>query len=317
MQNRFRFRLPSFLPGYAAAIRRQLNAVGWMVKTAQVLTSAVLPILEAILINTYSSASGDAKGALAVSIKVIAFIHLVLFLISLGGQTPLPHFLLEFDNLEEKVRDLEQSLVGQEGTSATFQRASRAVEYSLVAIEEMECTPLADVEVVVGNVMKPWVFDRGPIFWFFETAPLHSFAVYLHDTDGMLRLRWRDCNRRIRRTDRPWPVGTGMVGSCFARDEVLFAKDAADTTVNNLLASGKPEDNKLYRSMIAAPIPVHGTKRGVLIVTSSAPDQFSEEFHPSLVKVVAKLIGQALEHCWEDLSCPSPSKQCAGRRPKG
>ena len=102
------------------------------------------------------------------------------------------------------------------------------------------------------------------------------------------------CDDRIKRTDRSWILGEGHVGICFQTRRTIFEEDVS-LTVTASEEYSREEDTFYYRSLVAQPIRVNGNEvAGVFIITSSEPEQFHEEVHVPIVRIIAQLVGVVL-----------------------
>lgn len=304
-----RFHLPRRLTG-VDEIRRYLKKAGWVYTTCQIAVGVVLPLAEAVLVNIYTGQLAD-KGGLAtatlITIVLLGLLHLGLLGATIFLGSPLPQFLVEFDQqaalLERGQADAHEAdaRAEQQGTMAlTFWYAVGAAQLSLEAVNQIRTTAPQPVEVVVKRVLDPWVRSRSELFWFNGGDGYYNFSVYLYrDADRALHLVYRDRDDRIQSNDPPrtWRPGNGHVGLCFSRELPLFAKDVAEA--EEILGTGRAEDAAHYRAMASAPIWIDGTLNGVLIVTSSMPNQMLKDVHLPLVELAAKLIGTALSYAQE------------------
>jgi hypothetical protein len=217
------------------------------------------------------------------------------------SEKPLPEFLVEFNEQEDSLHSETERASRLEIFVVTFREAIVAVHASLLVIEKISHNAQGSLEEVFKEVLEPWLAMSREIFWFLDTDTRANFAVYLMrntGTDtGKLTKEFRYCDKRIPQTNRKWEPGRGHVGICFAQGKTIFSPDIAVAEVSELLGADNPQDiakdRENYRSLVSTPIMVNGSQKGVLVITSSKPDQFEKEIHQPIVEVIATLLAQS------------------------
>lgn len=174
------------------------------------------------------------------------------------------------------------------------------------AIEELNKSKnlslAAFVETAEGHfarILKPLSDNRENLFMYKEGS-LYNIALYIYDPEtNLLNIRWRDCDKRLRQTNRSWQPGFGHVGLSFLHNEIKMCPDISKST--ELTSSYTESDTRQYRSFLSVPIsecqrPDHGTDGasqkpfGVIVLTSVAPEQFSLQRDKVLMLTIAKLL---------------------------
>jgi GAF domain-containing protein len=229
------------------------------------------------------------------SLIIVILIHVVMLFSAYSLQSTLPGFMVQFDDLDERLEATALQVSEYKKIAETFDGASFATQASLVTIESLKGKPDLDMETASELILRPWIDDRSEIFSFTNGEAFYNFAVYRDSPDGKLRALFRDCDSRIRRTDRAWDHGSGQVGACFSRNESAYSKDLAAIDSHSLLDTGRQEDRIYYRSIVCAPIPSNGHPMGVFLVTSSEPNQFDDS-HLRFTEIIALLLGHAYKH---------------------
>lgn len=159
---------------------------------------------------------------------------------------------------------------------------------------------------VMARVLNPITSTMEELFEFPRGA-MFNFAIYIHDVqEGSLKCAFRHRNAELERRksepSRPWKVGVGHVGMCFAHDEGFLVRDIAEEA--NFQANAHADDQECYRAILSAPlrrprvtgseqtecdgasrVNVENEPYGVLILTSSAPGQF-EDHHLALFRTL-------------------------------
>ncbi len=85
------------------------------------------------------------------------------------------------------------------------------------------------------------------------------------------------------------------MGLCFSRQELMLSKDISKTP--ELAKDNKKSDNENYKSIVAVPVAKVGMGvdeteclLGVLVVTSSHPDQFKRSEHKHFLLTLSKTL---------------------------
>lgn len=157
-----------------------------------------------------------------------------------------------------------------------------------------------EVQDIIANVMRPLDLFRGELFLYSGEAK-YNFAFYRYDSENSELCPYhRIVDSRISTRGRHWKPGKGHIGLCFTKGEVLYSPDV--TKSPELAQDHKEGDEENYRSFISVPVfqSVRGFENenawgsdyveGVLVVTSSEPEQFDKRAHSSLLKMVSMII---------------------------
>ncbi|WP_146110047.1 hypothetical protein [Salinibacter sp. 10B] len=149
-----------------------------------------------------------------------------------------------------------------------------------------------NLEELVREALYSVVGLRKEIFGF--SGERYNFAVYQYNSErDVLHVLYRDVHRDIPRQDREWKPGFGHVGFCFIRREAVLSHDV---TESEEMADDQSEtDDEHYVSIAAAPIfsltsGDDSDPRGVLVITSSAPNQFEKAIHRPFLIVLANIL---------------------------
>ena len=280
-------------------LRKDLQANGFIVKFVQLVVGVLFGIAEGILINMATGASGETQTKLYIWLGVVGFIHLILFSLALFSTTPLPQFLVDFDDVSESLQKSKSETEAYASFTETYNAAIIATQLSLSAIEARRLDPRNKIDTVLAEVIAPWLESRTEIFRFHDGSALYNFAVYEQsEQTKKLKSIWRSYDNRLKVRNREWEPGFGHVGVCFQRGKTLFSDDASAVGDDNAITTDVAEDKLQYRSMLSTPILIDGVKKGVFVVTSSKPHQFDKELHSPIVEIIAMLLGQAMKHGW-------------------
>jgi hypothetical protein len=284
-------------------IRRQLRQTTLIVKATQLAVGAILPIVEGVLINLVTREDELGRAfyetlpfVVLVGVVVIHAFFLVMLLLI---DTPLPQFLVEFDE-QARLLDIERIRVREyRRTSDTFTFATTAAEFSLEEIARLRHHPASTLRDTVERVMHYWVDGRSEIFWFHEGTALYNFAVYMYSsTTDELSVLYRAHDDRIQVHNRSWKPGQGHVGLCFVQNTSSYwnvPENPANIPTMLLSPQHLPTDRKYYNCFIATPILIEDQKQGILIVTSNNRGQFEETVHIPILRLMSALLTQAME----------------------
>lgn len=288
----------------AERMRKQLQGSGSIIKVCQFIVGGLLPIVEGVLINLATGTEGGARTAYIATLIIIGLFHAVLLIILLSLETPLPQFLVQFDEQAKSVLQAQAEAETFKLYSTTFIEAITATQFSMVEIENMKHTPEKELDIAFKRVLTYWIDRRTNIFWFHDGDALYNFAVYLESKPDLMTMKYRSHDSRMVTTNRSWKKNDGHVGKCFERKETIFLslRNGALDGVQDLIKTSQSrlEDREYYNSMMATPIMIRGEAKGVFIITSSKSDQFVKELHTSIMGVIGMLLAQALENYRED-----------------
>jgi hypothetical protein len=291
-----RFSLPNRSTDLLNKLKSQLRSQSALYKLLQIIVGAILPIVEAVIVNRATDPSNAAANEFWNLIWILATIHVVLLLALVISEMPLSRFLIEFDEQAQELSLVKLELEKFEVFVDTCQAALAASELSMIGIENSFNHKNSDIGTIFEMVLNPWIRNRAAIFWPQGGNTFYNVAVYIYDNQtNQLEPVFRSCDDRIKRNDRSWPSGVGHVGVCFSRKETSFCNDMESAISLTNSQSSLPEDNIYYKSVIAEPIKVNNGVIGVLIITSNQKDQFIEEIHIPCVRSLTQLLGLGWE----------------------
>lgn len=294
-------------------IREGLNAINELASSlferqhqfslvARIAVTVALPILHPIMIGVSSE-----LGLLfwVVELPLVAF-HLLLAWAFIKTEDS-EEFYFHYRTLHDNYQDLQSTLEEEQVSSKMNHYIHVAVRLSLQAVlyfaEEMsgEHEVLQrEVEDIVAKVMRPLDLFRGELFLYSGEAR-YNFALYRYDAESKKLYPYhRVVDSRISTRGRHWQPGKGHIGLCFTKGEVLYSPDV--TKSPELAQDHEKGDAENYRSFISVPVfrSVRGFENenargsdyveGVLVVTSSEPEQFDERAHSNLLKMISMII---------------------------
>jgi len=301
------FNLPRQARRSADAIRAfktQLLSFTWITRISQLLVSLVFPVIEAILINYATNATGKQVFVYYGLVAIIGVPHLIILFLIVLGEKPLSQYLFEYDELVEDIKDLELNQETELHNSTALNDAVYTATATLVQIEVLASNPPANVNDLFADILSPWIDLRSSIFFFRDGEALYNFAVYLYDDQtNLLKLAYRDNDSRLTRNDRSWGIGDGHVGQCFVQKRTIFLSLTDDNQHSDAVQTTqfKDTDIKYYRSMVATPLLKRNNEiSGVLIVTSSGQNQFVKEIHTQIIDLLGLLVSESLNRIFPE-----------------
>jgi len=269
-----------------ADIIANLQLLAFLQKLIQLFTSVIFPIVEGIIINqlTGEQTNETMVTSAFIALFTIVLIHCFLVYIQLSSNLLSPNLILDLDRTtkeKDNIASYQNSLV----------KVIEAIKLNLIKLDNLDKN--ISIKDNLEEILKPWIQERKEIFNF-RNDSLYSLSIYLFDKrQSKLILKARLCDDRINQRNRSWNVGDGYVGTCYLVGEPVIWPDAAlDKTP---IVSSRIEDNEYYRAVIAIPIKCNSVVVGVLIVTSSKPEQFDEYLHAkTIVPVLSSIVGGVL-----------------------
>lgn len=272
------------------SLQKQLQSFTLVYKLQQITVGAIFPVFEGFLA---SKASAENPSRIVITLLiVISILHTILLVLLVSTEKPLSQFLVEFSKQEEELEIQDEQIEVLDSYSHTFRNALNATSLSLVGLESIHRGQKQELKTVFRDILDPWIQSRSEIFHFHQGDAMYNIAVYLFNSDKkVLEVCFRQCDDRLKPTNRVWKEGVGHIGLCYAKDENVFSEDITKALQTTNLKIRRVEDKMYYKSVIVEPIRVEDQKKGVFIVSSSLPDQFSEEIHVPCVKVISQLLG--------------------------
>ena len=146
--------------------KKQLQSFTWISRVSQLLVSLVFPVVEAILINYATNATGNQVFLYHGLVIVIAVPHLIILFLIVLGEKPLAQYLYEYDELIEDKKDLEISHETELRNSTAFNDAIYTATAALIQIEVLSLDPPATVKELLANILGSWIDQRSSIFFF-------------------------------------------------------------------------------------------------------------------------------------------------------
>lgn len=241
----------------------------------------------------YKNDLGDAFWPVIITTSLVQILS-VLVRVSTGKSE---NAFFEYRDLQRRHEELETRYENEKERSRSavygiqaLRNASQVVIDALTSADETQNAE--NLEELVREALYSVVGLRKEIFGF--SSERYNFAVYRYNAErDVLHVLYRDVHRDIPRQDREWKPGFGHVGFCFIRREAVLSHDV---TESEEMADDQSEtDDEHYVSIAAAPIfsltsGDDSDPRGVLVITSSAPNQFEKAIHRPFLIVLANIL---------------------------
>ena len=251
---------------------------------AQLLATVVFPIAEAVL--------RQVQAVPTYVLPAIYSVHVLVGAYGLFGLNKIKDFirLADLDEIEQQVKEYQEKLDDKAEESHNLEHGlttlvshSVAVQASLSVLQSLLTSDLSSDqtdEKGIERLLAPLIQLRTEALGF-TADDLYNLAVYIYDEkQNLLRLRYRDCDNRIRRQDRSWRPGTGHVGLAFTQNRTIITENVADAP--DILGPYVDTDNNQYVSIISTPIfsTLIGTAvpMGVLVITSDREGHFDRAY---------------------------------------
>lgn len=195
--------LPALNEQLREKLRRDLRANGLIIKFVQLTVGVLFGIGEGILINMATGANGSVQVKLYSILGIVGIIHLVLFSLALFSTTPLPQFLVDFDDVACDLQKSKSETEAYASFTETYNASIIAIQLSLSAIEARRLDPRSKLDAVLAEVVVPWLESRTEVFRFHNGNALYNFAVYEYsDQTKKLKAVWRSHDNRLRVRNR-------------------------------------------------------------------------------------------------------------------
>jgi GAF domain-containing protein len=211
------------------------------------------------------------------------------------------YFFFEFTDLQDSHQDLLEKQTTWHSKSiqydftreATYFAAEAANNFAALCNSKQDPITREELHDAISDVLTSVTDLREEIFGF--KGAKYNLSVYLYSPKkSRLVPFFRNMDDRLARNDREWQPGIGHVGFCFLHQETIISEDISKSP--ELARDNARGDEATYRSMCSTPIfslsndPSVSEVRGVFVVTSSAPNQFSQEVHLAFMETLATVL---------------------------
>ncbi len=284
---------------------RGLGRIEWTVKGMMVITGAVFPVLEGVIIGYYTALPDTDvhRADWARFLLAIGIVHIVLLLGTLIGPSTPAAAIVALDDVEVELAACQAEVEALQGKSDLYLSAQNCMANSLTVLQNI----LKSTEGPLNRgqrwkdfkeILQPFAENRDQVLNFVDGKSLFNLAVYLFNPGTtMLEPAYRRHDDRLKHTGdagRSWPVGHGHVGICFAQEKVIITPNLQAN--DELYTFQNEQDRRQYAASASVPIYDSGTIRGVFIVTSSTPNQFNAESHDVIFESIGHVLSVYLTY---------------------
>lgn len=286
--------------------RRNAKGRDHIVLFTQIIVSIVFPVIEAVLTAQWGELTKNIS--LQVIFWSIVILHIVCAILLLFRERTDALYFEHLDTIREveKIR-LKSTKINEIKNQQSFaaealQKALDALilyQSYLLGLEPYNLPKGEIVSSALSFILYPTIQLRQELFGFGNGA-MYNIAVYLYDNeDGKLKLIFREHDNRITTKNRDWEIGVGHIGVCYAQQNTLYSPDLMLVQELHDIKGGdevRGHDNRYYRSMLSTPIfesiesDDNDVVLGVLVVTSSEPNQFNREVHEPFIMSMSNIL---------------------------
>ncbi|EGQ7932194.1 GAF domain-containing protein [Vibrio vulnificus] len=279
--------------------------------------SLILPVLIAIfvthLLEVYKQENGSISNLVWSLVVLVTFFHFFIVYLQFRGSS-MDTMLCEYQEKDAALKDIgdefsELDKLYQADTQffSSQRSATRfavsSLSYAIGKIrnieQEGERAKPEEMQAMLHSLIWPLVVYREKLFNF-QSGVLWNIALYGPNNDGDLIPIWRMCDERIQPRNRVWKPGFGVVGLSYLHKTIKYHEDISkgmDSEHNS------EADKETYKSIIAVPVvPCEDGSSssdhrpsGVLLITSSAAEQFNLDRDASFLQIYANLVAILLE----------------------
>ncbi|MDP3816612.1 GAF domain-containing protein [Pseudomonas sp.] len=273
----------------------------------------LLPLLIAIFVTYLLNNKGIVDLIVWALAGIVATIHISTIILQIKGST-LDTMLIEYQEKSQKLDEISKEFLDLKSfyeTDASYFSTQRtatrfAVESLSYAVgkirnSELQGTRLSDEDThaMIHSLIWPIVVYREKLFSF-PSGSLWNMALYQLNADGNLTPKWREYDKRIKPRNRDWKPGFGVVGMSYLHKTIKYYEDIQKHSDSD---HNSTSDMETYRSIIAVPIiPCEDSSSvsdhepsGVLVITSSEPEQFNLDRDAVFLNIYANLMAILLE----------------------
>jgi hypothetical protein len=302
--------------------RRQARGRTWFYHGSFFLATVALPLHYTIYLAMNQGIPFIAKGGVPgapfgvwdlLAISSVALHLLCALFLALAGKEDIVLQTLDYEDALDELNKCDSELMScvarHEQLAIFVDRLKSILGNAQVFFCEQEKLESVSLKEALDLILAPIVPFIHEIFGY-EKGASFNFAVYCYNENTknlecVYRKRSGRLEQEKQEPSRSWAVGVGHVGKCFAYDVAFIDPDIVN---DSLFGRAKPkkDDENYYRSAISVPLRktvevhlaekrlrVNKEKFGVLLLTSSTPDQFST-IHLELMRVLKYILEELI-----------------------
>lgn len=232
-----------------------------------------------------------------VSIVVVLVVHVAVS-IWMFNQARMSHTMHEFEVIENQLKKVEKE-------KENIIIRTTFIDYSVVIMDIftdlLKNNPNIKKQEMYESIISYLNQFRQELFNFPGEA-LYNFAIYeFNEKSRQLEMAYRIHDDRLDTKGRSWSVGMGHVGMSFAQRRSMICNDAAKSSELSMSDSDLVNYSSFISTPIGKPLSIDNEPDpyGVLVITSSEPNQFIANLHDDFLRNICDIISIKLSSMLE------------------
>ena len=145
------------------------------------------------------------------------------------------------------------------------------------------------------RILAPYVQEKNLVFNFSQNTAIYRLTVLLYNANTkQLTQRYSYADPGIIKQNRSWTPKTGHAGRAFTEEKVIITPDLSE--VDEYKDYYNEIDARQYRSMASVPLFDKAGICGVVVITSSEPEQFNYDNAVEVFETVGHIISLYLQY---------------------
>jgi hypothetical protein len=246
----------------------------------------LLPAVEAILVtflidpnittSDFITRISNNRLTIWIIIVIIFHIYVAWIVLSYTSEYGKLFYLIDIQKHQDEYNNALNKIKTNEALyriSSAQQLVTQAALVACLSLLYEKITDIKEVDRILSILFKERSSALG-----FHGDEYYNIALYIYNPEtNLLEEKWRKADDRMILHHRNWEPGEGHTGLAFReKKRVYYAKDLTKESTSDIGKSYET-DKQYYRSILSIPIPHDAsTPSGILNITSSKPDHFSE-----------------------------------------
>ncbi len=281
-----------------------------------IFVGAILPILESVLCNLYTSSTGQSATALGWSLIAIGLFHTVLFgLVLFGENENSSDFVTKSAELESQLKDTTDELVRRSIAYRSFRAAFAKLNNEVCRIQNEWCQngfakELEPIIALINNDAKTTLGVKHDVYTL-EVFCDQGMVEACRDAGDRARMRVEQLELLYFASTRVPQTKISVLGrrapAAIARHQDTPMTKTLAQAPEAYLENGQPRDDVYFQQFAAVPIKFvcSDESQGVLVLTSMQNEPFASDVLDSL-EFIAAIVTQFIS---EYNACIQDSRQ--------
>lgn len=278
----------------------QLAKREWGLLGVQILLAVVIPAGISYAVNLVTEDDPRIRSIGTWILVLLILVQAILLVTTLLGPSTPARAIVALDELNNAHEELHRTYDILKDQRDSYYSSVFSANQSLGVIRgilDSADTAIDDVLLQdhLRRILEPYIVNRNLVFNFTEITAMYRLTVLLLDRQmDQLTQRYSYADPGIIQRKRPWTPKTGHAGRAFTEEKVIITPDLSE--VDEYRDYYDDVDARQYRSM--ASIPLFNTTGvcGVLVITSSEPDQFDYENSVEIFETIGHIISLYLRY---------------------